>query len=645
MLVALIPVPAFVHPNKRVCGVLEGRMFHQCISIVVQPLKKAAEVGVMMNDPTGYCRYCFTPLVSYIADTPEELLVACVCSNVSPVTTATRDQFGDAFRHPLRKGSTTIARINAVVRSVSPAHVSDFFTMCKKFSLNGVHEPFWQDWALSDPSSFIIPEILHHIHRMFWDHDLQWGIFVVGAKELDFRFMLLQVPIGYRGFGDGVSTLKQVSGRDHRHIQRYFIGLIAAAVPSDFLSAIRSLCEFRYLAQAPSFTDGAVAKLERALKDFHSQKDAVLISGARRGKSGEDKPWAIPKLELLQGVAPSIRSHGSPMQWSADPTERAHIDYIKIPGRAGNKHDYDEQICRHLDRQEKCENFTLAMKIKLGEDLNKEDEDDHENASVSNGGARQISDYFQRAQQLEEGIYIGANPPKPFRTFATSVTAYHLNNAPTLTNMTIDGAAETFLLDDLRAALGDYLERDATAVHVIGGRRRAPPNCNLPFERIQVWCKVRMQLKSYHEQCLEPSQVIHTQPPSEAWPHGCYDAVIVNVDPKFKWPHSHLEGFFHFFFFIFVIFSDNSFRTLHRSCTLDFPSHYSIGIIQYILCLCAAFRYCCRGSGCRDAHRKACSTLQWSSYWGCDTSEQDCISCSSHSSFRTTCGSQTYASN
>ena len=319
-------------------------------------------------------------------------------------------------------------------------------------------------------------------------------------------------------------------------------------MPSDFLSAIRSLCEFRYLAQAPSFTDGAVAKLERALKDFHSQKDAVLISGARRGKSGEDKPWAIPKLELLQGVAPSIRSHGSPMQWSADPTERAHIDYIKIPGRAGNKHDYDEQICRHLDRQEKCENFTLAMKIKLGEDLNKEDEDDHENASVSNGGARQISDYFQRAQQLEEGIYIGANPPKPFRTFATSVTAYHLNNAPTLTNMTIDGAAETFLLDDLRAALGDYLERDATAVHVIGGRRRAPPNCNLPFERIQVWCKVRMQLKSYHEQRLEPSQVIHAQPPSEAWPHGRYDAVIVNVDPKFKWPHSHLEGFFHFFF-------------------------------------------------------------------------------------------------
>ncbi|KAG2370368.1 hypothetical protein BDR07DRAFT_1476379 [Suillus spraguei] len=51
-----------------------------------------------------------------------------------------------------------------------------------------------------------------------------------------------------------------------------------------------------------------------------------------------------------------------------------------------------------------------------------------------------------------------------------------------------------------------------------------------------------MQLKSYHEQCLEPSQAVIAQPPSKTWPCGRYNVVIVNVDPTFKWPHSHLEG-------------------------------------------------------------------------------------------------------
>ncbi|KAG2128898.1 uncharacterized protein EDB93DRAFT_1059361, partial [Suillus bovinus] len=93
LLVTLIPVPKFVHSNARVHGVLADRLFHQCISIVTEPLKAAAKMGIMMNDPVGNSRYCFMPLVFYVADTPKELLVACICSNVSSVTTATRDQF------------------------------------------------------------------------------------------------------------------------------------------------------------------------------------------------------------------------------------------------------------------------------------------------------------------------------------------------------------------------------------------------------------------------------------------------------------------------------------------------------------------------------------------------------------------------
>ncbi|KAF8547549.1 hypothetical protein OG21DRAFT_1371938, partial [Imleria badia] len=45
LLLALMPIPQFVHPTTRICSVLEARLFHQCLDIVLEPLKTAARVG------------------------------------------------------------------------------------------------------------------------------------------------------------------------------------------------------------------------------------------------------------------------------------------------------------------------------------------------------------------------------------------------------------------------------------------------------------------------------------------------------------------------------------------------------------------------------------------------------------------------
>jgi hypothetical protein len=57
LLVALLPVPKFIHTNKKIRGVLENRLIHECVDFAVEPLKKAAEIGIMMSDPLGYMRY------------------------------------------------------------------------------------------------------------------------------------------------------------------------------------------------------------------------------------------------------------------------------------------------------------------------------------------------------------------------------------------------------------------------------------------------------------------------------------------------------------------------------------------------------------------------------------------------------------
>jgi hypothetical protein len=176
LLLALLPVPKFLHSTKKIRGVLENRLIHECIDFVVEPLKTAATIGIMMSDPLGSLRYCFTPLVSCIVDTPESAVYACVAGKTSSVTMANYKQFGDSFRHEPRTASTTLAQLQAIESETDPWDLPAYVREAKKHRLNGVHRPFWRDWPLAEPSVFLTPESLHHWHKMFWDHDAKWCI-------------------------------------------------------------------------------------------------------------------------------------------------------------------------------------------------------------------------------------------------------------------------------------------------------------------------------------------------------------------------------------------------------------------------------------------------------------------------------------
>ncbi|KAG2038300.1 hypothetical protein BDR03DRAFT_1045519 [Suillus americanus] len=393
---ALLPIAKFIHGNRCMRGVLADRpLFHQCIGIVVEPLKQAARLGVMMSDPAGFSRYCFMPLVAYVANTPEELAITCITMNASPVTMATRVNFGDLTQHPLRKGSSTLANIRAVANFVMPSELTAFFEECKQHFLNGVLTLFWLDWLTADPSSFLTPELLHHLHKMFWDHDLRWCIKVVGAKEINFCFALLQI----------------------------------------------------YLAQALWFTDEKLIELDGSLRLFHRHKQYIIDAGARQGKNGGIKPWAIPKLELLQGVVPSIRSHGAIMQWSADPTKHTHITIVKQPARAGNNHDHDTGVCHYLDCHDKVDRFDLVIKI------------------------RELEDHTNIGDDSDDEDIDSRMAPHPYHTFSTSITAYSLSYYPSLMKMTVNTTAKHFSLPDLRPAISDHLDHASKHnIFPIGGR-------------------------------------------------------------------------------------------------------------------------------------------------------------------------------
>ena len=111
VLLALLPVVSFIYKKTRICSLLSDCLVHECLDLVLNPLKIAAAVGIMMSDPVGNLCYCFTPLVAYIADTPEQSLLAGISPKASPVSTAIHKEFGNPVPHPPRTSSRTLEDI------------------------------------------------------------------------------------------------------------------------------------------------------------------------------------------------------------------------------------------------------------------------------------------------------------------------------------------------------------------------------------------------------------------------------------------------------------------------------------------------------------------------------------------------------
>ncbi|KAH9164866.1 hypothetical protein EDB89DRAFT_2116190 [Lactarius sanguifluus] len=456
LLLALLPVPNFIHKDSKTRGILENRMVHECLDFILTPAQKSRPI-------------CYK-------------------------------QFGDPFRHEPRIASTTLAQLHAIEARVNPWHLNAYIKE-----------------AMKNQSKFFTPEPLHHWHKMFWDHDAKWCIRALKGAEIDYRFSILHPHTGFRQFCEGVSKLKQVTGREHRDIQHYIVAIIADAVPSDFFIAIRS---------APEISEQDCVNIDSALQSFHDHKSSIVSAGVRIGKHKKVlKEWYIPKLELMQSVSSSIRENGAAIQWTADTTERCHITEIKVPSRSSNKQGYESQICRYLDREEKYDGDGnmdgLSEDPEGPEELLRGINTMGDLLTHIRPVAPVHANYFELASFLKQGLYPRAL--QPFRTVVNGNTALHLSRDPTMKAMSVEDAMAKFNLPDLRGALADFL---------IGGRRVAnieflptlPKHSSLDKATIAGPVRIMRQIR-----VLSP-QTVNASPPSESWPCGRSDVILFNID-------------------------------------------------------------------------------------------------------------------
>ncbi|KIM70397.1 hypothetical protein SCLCIDRAFT_101166 [Scleroderma citrinum Foug A] len=237
--VAFVPIPKFDIPQANQT-ILQMCVWHKCVNMVTTGLKHVAETWLLMPDPHGYVRYCFTPLVVWTADLVEQLMITCVSKSASPVMEATHEQFSDAHHHFPHTGRLMLECINKISQEVHPWDLSHFQKHSEAIHLSGVIYPFLEDWQFVNPSIFLLPEIFHACYKFFFDHVLPWCKELLGT-ELNMWFKCLHKCARVRHFVGGVSHIKQMSGREHRDIQCMIVAVIAGHVPPQFLRTICAL--------------------------------------------------------------------------------------------------------------------------------------------------------------------------------------------------------------------------------------------------------------------------------------------------------------------------------------------------------------------------------------------------------------------
>ncbi|KAG1892914.1 uncharacterized protein F5891DRAFT_1131436 [Suillus fuscotomentosus] len=352
----------------------------------------------------------------------------------------------------------------SMIAAIDPWDLDKFQKAAKAAHLSGVHMPYWLDWSFSY-------------------HPLKWIKEIVGKTKLDTRFITQHKRVGTHHFTKGITHVNQMTGREHRDIQCTIVSSISGAAPPRFVRTIRALIDFFYYAQNPVHSPESLQSMVQALSDFHAFKDAIVEAEARRGKKGAKEDFFIPKLELLQSFRGTIE-------------------------RLVN--DFTEQCVRILNRQESMELFNLYALITS------------HGASLVNPALSWIS------RILPDEAYSVYGPRRVRNHFhkgilsGDALTAFHLTSTPDLKSLSPVDILTKYALIDFDHAVSQFIQCSSLS----SGENTCWDHRHGCF---YAWNKFRLQLHSaFQPRVIMPSRVIQSYPPSDLFPLGNCDTVLVN---------------------------------------------------------------------------------------------------------------------
>ncbi|KAG8795568.1 hypothetical protein FRC12_012665 [Ceratobasidium sp. 428] len=477
VLLGYLPVDSFedvFDDNER--QRLKADLVHRSMEMLLAPIKQASEEGVEMWCPDGRLRRIFPRIAAYLADWPEQCLMACTKQSSCPICTTKRQGRGDLTQTaPPRDRDEMLAAWRSYFENEDIRELEDL-------SLTPVW-PWWKDLPDVNLSSCITPDMLHQLYQgLFKTHLVRWLRYLVGTDTLDERFASMPGAEGMIRFPKGISAVKQWTGRESKEMASQILPMVVGELTPEVSKMVRSIVDFIFRAHASSMTDSDLVDLENDLQTFHQLKDLLVAKGFYQSDARFDK---IPKLHMLSHYADSIRALGTPDGYNTEAPEHLHIEYAKVPWRASNKVRPLKQMLTYIQRQEAIRIHRAHLDRYLGNDLYPEDERtvNVEGMDDTDGGYVDCVELDEDVgeEEVEHDAETGPEPvtyPNPRRRVAVN---------PTKPKVEIKEVIRTYGASDLTSAITNFLTRRlGVSKHDI---------LLSPYNQLQLWHRLYL----YHD--------------------------------------------------------------------------------------------------------------------------------------------------
>ncbi len=138
------------------------------MEVITRSLAEAGKKGIPMVCTDGYECWAWPILAAYVADYPEQCLIACCKENCCPICNVSPKNQGshvESTFHTPEKNFEMLGKLR------SGASDSEFKEDWESTGLWLVLNPFWQHLPFSNIFQSFMPDLLHQLHKgIFKDH-------------------------------------------------------------------------------------------------------------------------------------------------------------------------------------------------------------------------------------------------------------------------------------------------------------------------------------------------------------------------------------------------------------------------------------------------------------------------------------------